>query len=92
MGGQAKSGTHLAVAIQVLTFFFSALPMWVQFTLNSTHNGVFSKKEKKGKHLLSCPVCVTFSPNRHQARVPCHIAFAYRGKRLNTVVLDMLAD
>ena len=93
MGGKAKSGVGLAAAIQVLTFFFwSTPPIRVQFTLNSTHNEGVLQKRKKGKHLLSCPICVTFSPNGHRARVPGHIAFAYLDKRLTTVVLHMLAD
>ena len=54
MGGEAKSGVHLAVAIQVLTFYFwRTPPFWAQFTLNSTHNEESSKK--KGQHCFAAP-------------------------------------
>ena len=46
MGDEAESGAHLAVAIQVLTFFFWRTPPFrTHFTLNSTHDGVSSKKK-----------------------------------------------
>ena len=90
MSGKAKSGTHFEAAIQVLTFFLehtaNSGTIYLKFHLQW---GCSPKKKKK--RVNTC-FSATFSPNRNQTRVPCHIAFVYRDKRLNTVVLDMLAD
>ena len=92
MGDEAKSGTHLAVAIQVLTFFFLEHTTISGAIYLKFHLQWRCTPKKKGQHLLSCSFCVTFGPNRHRARVPCHNDFTNRDKRLNSVLLAMLAD
>ena len=82
-----------------LFLFWSTPPFRVEFTLVLLHinklnpkRGCAQKKEEKGHHLPCCLFFVSSGPNCHRARVRCHIAFAYRVKRLNTAVLVMLAD
>ena len=60
MGDEAKSRTHLAAANQVLTFFFfsfwSSSSFWLQFSLNSAHNGgVLQKNIKKVNTRFAAP-------------------------------------
>ena len=90
MVDDAKSGTHLAEAKKVLTFLFSRSTTPLRVLKFHSHWGCPPKK--KGQHLLCCTFCVTFGPNRHRARVSCYDACIYRDKRLNTVVVAMLAD
>ena len=77
-------------------FFWCTTPFGMEFTLALLHINEFHPKRgrapRKGHHLLFCLFSITPGPNRHQARVRCHIAFVYRVKRLYTVVLTMLAD
>ena len=68
----------------------------MQFTLFPLHINKFHPQwgcpRKKGHHLLCCSFCVTSGQNRHHARVRCQNASTYQDKRLNTVVVAMLAD